>query len=155
MTHLLNLLAAIALLVWGTQLVRTGILRVLGANLGSGALAVLTTLSAKVETRQVPLGNLVFKSLGIVIVAPLVGWWLSQAEPLLGSKASLVVVFHLCFNLLVALLFIGLTQVVARWVEYWLPRPAKTTVAGRQRHLDASALATPSLAKARRRIRSC
>ena len=33
MTHLLNLLAAIALLVWGTQLVRTGILRVLGANL--------------------------------------------------------------------------------------------------------------------------
>ena len=119
---------------------------VLGANLGSGALAVLTTLSAKVETRQVPLGNLVFKSLGIVIAAPLVGWWLSQAEPLLGSKASLVVVFHLCFNLLVALLFIGLTQVVARWVEYWLPRPAKTTVAGRQRHLDASALATPSLA---------
>ena len=33
MTHLLNLLAAIALLVWGTHLVRTGILRVLGSNL--------------------------------------------------------------------------------------------------------------------------
>ena len=35
MTHLLNLFAAIALLVWGTQLVRTGILRVFGANLRS------------------------------------------------------------------------------------------------------------------------
>ena len=33
MKHLLNLLAAIALLVWGTQLVRTGVLRVFGANL--------------------------------------------------------------------------------------------------------------------------
>ena len=33
MTHLLNLLAAIALLVWGTHLVRAGILRVLGARL--------------------------------------------------------------------------------------------------------------------------
>jgi Na/Pi-cotransporter len=33
MKHLLNLLAAIALLVWGTHLVRTGILRVFGANL--------------------------------------------------------------------------------------------------------------------------
>src|SRR5450756_1162740 len=33
MTHLLNLLAAIALLVWGTLLVRTDILRVLGASL--------------------------------------------------------------------------------------------------------------------------
>ena len=33
MTHLLNLLAAIALLVWGTHLVRKDTLRVLGANL--------------------------------------------------------------------------------------------------------------------------
>jgi hypothetical protein len=33
LTHLLNLLAAIALLVWGTHLVRTGALRVAGANL--------------------------------------------------------------------------------------------------------------------------
>lgn len=33
MTHLLNLLAAIALLVWGTHLVRTGILRVAAASL--------------------------------------------------------------------------------------------------------------------------
>ena len=33
LTHLLNLLAAIALLVWGTHMVRTGILRVFGASL--------------------------------------------------------------------------------------------------------------------------
>ncbi len=35
MTHLLNLLAAIALLVWGTHIVRTGMLRVFGENLRS------------------------------------------------------------------------------------------------------------------------
>ena len=33
MTALLNLLAAIALLVWGTHIVRTGMLRVFGENL--------------------------------------------------------------------------------------------------------------------------
>ena len=33
MKHLLNLLAAIALLVWGTHMARTGILRVFGASL--------------------------------------------------------------------------------------------------------------------------
>ena len=33
MKHLLNLLAAIALLVWGSHMVRTGVLRVFGANL--------------------------------------------------------------------------------------------------------------------------
>jgi phosphate:Na+ symporter len=32
MVHLLNLLAAVALLVWGTQIVRTGILRVFGGT---------------------------------------------------------------------------------------------------------------------------
>ena len=119
---------------------------VLGANLGSGLLAVLTTLRANVETRQVPLGNLVFKLLGIAIAAPFVNLWLQHARPLLGDAATVVVLFHLSFNLLAGLLFIGLTQVVARWTEYWLPKPQRSTVAGRQRHLDASALATPSLA---------
>ena len=33
MKHLLDLLAAIALLVWGTHLVRNGVLRVFGSNL--------------------------------------------------------------------------------------------------------------------------
>ena len=33
MEHLLNLLAAIALLVWATYIVRTGVLRLFGANL--------------------------------------------------------------------------------------------------------------------------
>ena len=119
---------------------------VLGANLGSGLLAMLTTLSANVETRHVPLGNLVFKVLGIAIAAPLVGLWLQQVRPLLGDVATVVVLFHLAFNLMVGLLFIGLTPVVARGAEYWLPKPKENTAAGRQRHLDASALATPSLA---------
>ena len=119
---------------------------VLGANLGSGLLAVLTTLGANVETRQVPVGNLVFKLLGVALAAPFVNLWLQHIQPVLGDVATGVVLFHLCFNLIVGMLFIGLTQVVARWSEYWLPQPQKDTVAGRQRHLDPSALATPSVA---------
>ncbi|MBC7917488.1 MAG: Na/Pi cotransporter family protein, partial [Rhodoferax sp.] len=77
---------------------------VLGANLGSGVLAVLTTLSANMETRQVPLGNLVFKLLGIAIAAPLLNLWLQHAHPLLGDVATVVVLFHLSFNLMAGLL---------------------------------------------------
>jgi phosphate:Na+ symporter len=119
---------------------------VLGANLGSGLLAVLTTLSANIETRQVPLGNLIFKVLGIAIATPFVGLWLRYLGPVMGDTATLVVMFHLTFNLVVGILFIGITPVVANWVERMLPVPVKTTVAGRQRHLDPSALATPTLA---------
>jgi phosphate:Na+ symporter len=44
--------------------VAVGLGLVVGANLGSGLLAVITTMRSSVETRQVPLGNLLFKMAG-------------------------------------------------------------------------------------------
>jgi phosphate:Na+ symporter len=119
---------------------------VLGANLGSGLLAVITTAKSAVEVRQVPLGNLFFKIVGLVLATPLLGLWEQHTRPSLGEPAMVVVLFHLAFNVAVAVLCIGATQFVARAVEKWLPRPAKSGVAGRPDHLDPSALATPSLA---------
>ena len=119
---------------------------VLGANLGSGLLAVLTTLRAPVEVRQVPLGNLGFKLLGIGIAAPLIGLWLRYAGAYLGQPQAVVVMFHFAFNVMVSVVFIGLTQVIARGVERLLPQLDAAAAGTRPRHLDASALATPSLA---------
>lgn len=119
---------------------------VLGANLGSGLLAVLTTSKSSIEVRQVPVGNLVFKAIGVIVLAPLSAPWLRHVRPYVQEPATVVVLTHLAFNVLVALLFIGVTQIIARWVELWLPKPDKTLVAGRPHHLDPSALATPSLA---------
>ena len=145
--------SSLALVLLTATLASTGVVPidvalglVLGANLGSGLLAVLTTLSANVETRQVPIGNLVFKLIGLALVAPFISVWLDNVRPWVSEVAALVVLFHLTFNVVVGLLFIGLTQVVARRVEKWLPKLEKSTVAGRQRHLDLSALETPSLA---------
>ena len=119
---------------------------VLGANLGSGLLAVLTTLGEPIEARQVPLGNLMFKTLGVALMVPLMGLWLGHVPQALNDVAAVVVLFHLVFNTLVCVIFIGLTGVVARWVGYWLPKPVSTNLNGRQRHLDPSALTTPSVA---------
>jgi phosphate:Na+ symporter len=120
---------------------------VLGANLGSGLLAVLTTARSAIDVRQVPLGNFLFKLLGVAAAAPFVGLWLRHVRPFLGDTATTVVLFHLMFNVLVGLVFIALTQVVARWVEKLLPRPVKGAAAGgRPHHLDPTALSTPSLA---------
>ncbi len=119
---------------------------VLGANLGSGILAVLTTLRSPIEVRQVPLGNLGFKLLGVTLAAPLVALWLRYVRPYLGDAQTVVVFFHLAFNMLVGVVFIGLTQVMARWVAHLLPKPDDAAIGGRPQHLDASALATPSLA---------
>ncbi|MCM2342141.1 Na/Pi cotransporter family protein [Rhodoferax sp.] len=121
---------------------------VLGANLGSGLLAVLTTLRSPIEERQVPLGNLVFKLLGVALLAPLSGLWLRHVQPVVTDAAMGVVLFHLLFNVLVAAVFIGLTPMVARWVVFLLPKTPDNQLNGRQQHLDLSALATPSVALA-------
>lgn len=119
---------------------------VLGANLGSGLLAVLTTARAQIEVRQVPLGNLLFKVLGIMMFAPFMGHWIQYVRPHLGESATAIVLFHLTFNVLVGLVFIAWTQVIARWTEKILPFSIKNTSNTRHFHLDASALATPFLA---------
>lgn len=120
---------------------------VLGANLGSGVLAVLTTMKANVQTRQVPLGNLFFKIIGVVIMTPLTGLWLQHVRPYVPETAALVVLFHLAFNVVVGIVCIGLTGTVARTVQRLLPTEKNQAAAGtRPQHLDPSALATPSLA---------
>jgi phosphate:Na+ symporter len=119
---------------------------VLGANLGSGLLAVLATAKSNIPTRQVPLGNLVFKAAGVLVAAPFTGLWLVHARPWLTDPAALVVGYHLAFNLALALLFIGLTGPVARLVQRAIPASDTAPGASRPHHLDPSALATPSLA---------
>ncbi|MFN7856045.1 MAG: Na/Pi cotransporter family protein [Acidovorax sp.] len=120
---------------------------VIGANLGSGILAVLTTLNASTLARQVPMGNLIFKIIGVVIMAPLVGLWLQHAPAHAPDAATQVVLFHLAFNIVVGLACIALTGTVARVAERLMPVQDQQDAASlRPRHLDPSALATPSLA---------
>jgi phosphate:Na+ symporter len=118
---------------------------VLGANLGSGILGVMTTARSVVEVRHVPMGNLVFKAVGVLVAIPLIGLWIRWLRPYFGTDASAVVLFHLSFNIVMAFLFIAFVHPVARLVMAWLPKPERPTN-GRPHHLDPSALATPSLA---------
>lgn len=119
---------------------------ILGANLGSGLLAVITTAKSAVQVRHVPLGNLVFKACGVVLAAPLVTMGVGRLEGLQGSTATVVLMCHCVFNLLVALVFMGLTGYVATLVARWLPQAPAQPMSERKTHLDVSALTTPSLA---------
>ena len=118
---------------------------VLGANLGSGLVAVLTTAKAATEVRQVTVGNMVFKVLGVLLVAPFIGLWLQYVQPHMPGTAQGVVLFHLGYNVIISIGFIGFTQWVARWVARLLPQPTGPQNQ-RPHHLDPSALSTPSLA---------
>ncbi len=119
---------------------------VLGANLGSGALAMLSTMHGQSEARRVTLGNFLFKLAGCVLAIPLINRVLPLDEGLGIAAEQQVVYFHLAFNVAMAVLFLGLTNAAARIAERMLPTPPTTENGTRPRFLDASALDTPTLA---------
>jgi phosphate:Na+ symporter len=119
---------------------------VVGANLGSGLLALLATSGSPPQVRRLPLGNLIFKAAGALLVIP----FLPEVNSLLRQSGlqvhEQVVLFHLAFNLALALVLIAATGLVGRLVDRVLPTGPKYADSTRPRHLDPSALATPSLA---------
>lgn len=119
---------------------------VLGANVGSGVLAMLVTSRGKPELRRLPLGNFIFKVVGALVVIPFLPQLHRELQQFTGELHQQVVLFHLVFNAMLAVLFIGFTGPMAKLVERLLPTPAPGTQGDRPRHLDPVALATPSLA---------
>jgi phosphate:Na+ symporter len=119
---------------------------VLGANLGSGVLAMMNTLNSSPEARRVTLGNFLFKLIGCLAVAP----FLEQIETLLASldpSANRIVVhFHLLFNVAIAVVFVSFTEQIARLSERLLPHKPDVEDPSRPRYLDPSVLSTPALA---------
>jgi phosphate:Na+ symporter len=119
---------------------------VLGANIGSGVLGMLATANASPQVRRLPLGNLVFKTLGALLFIaflPQVHVLLQQLVPTVHQQ---VVLFHFGFNIVLAIVFIGCTGLVGRTVDRWLREPSPSADILRPRHLDPLALNMPSLA---------
>jgi phosphate:Na+ symporter len=122
---------------------------VLGANLGSGLLAVLVTARSEGSGRSVALGNLLFKLVGCVIFVIALPY-VHQLIAMVDTDARRQVVhFHVLFNITIAVLFIGITGRVAQLVEKIFP-PVENVAAraAEPRHLDPAALTTPALALA-------
>ncbi|MBC7955313.1 MAG: Na/Pi cotransporter family protein [Cytophagales bacterium] len=119
---------------------------VLGANLGSGILAMIATGNAAPQVRRLPLGNLIFKIIGALLAIPLMPQIHVVLQQLVPAVHEQVVIFHLAFNVALALTFISFTGLVGRTVDRWLVEPAAGSGSTRPRHLDPVALATPSLA---------
>jgi phosphate:Na+ symporter len=119
---------------------------VLGANLGSGLLAMANTMAAAPEARRVSLGNLLFRLIGCVIVIPL----LPYIDTLDGrfdiEDGAFVVYFHLAFNVALAAGFLFLTEPIARLAERLMPSRPDEVDPSKPRFLDPSALTTPALA---------
>ncbi|MFZ6046219.1 Na/Pi cotransporter family protein [Pseudomonas sp. CR3202] len=121
----------------GTDLVAlpTALALVLGANLG-GALPALGVARTPVA-RRLPLGNLLVRLLGCLLVLPLL---LPLAKLAAPFGAAAVVYFHTAFNLVLALLVIGFTGPLAALLVRLLPDEPEPDDPGMPQYLDEAGL---------------
>ena len=121
---------------------------VLGANLGSGLLALAVNARSSGGGRRVAFGNLLFKVAGCLVFANILPWVQHFIAHFDADTRRQVLHFHVLFNVALSAAFIGLTDLTARLVERWVPATDERHAQAEPRFLDAAALGTPALALA-------
>ncbi|MDO5531306.1 Na/Pi cotransporter family protein [Sutterella sp.] len=96
---------------------------VLGANLGSALLAVITTTGSSRMARKAPLGNCLFRSVGFVLgvcallaIPPLSRFFID-----FGNGSDAVILFHLLYNAIVGVIGLFFVGPAARFIDRKLP----------------------------------
>src|SRR6516162_5245019 len=119
---------------------------VLVANLG-GTLPPLFEAGSG-TARRLPLGNLLVRGAGCVVVLPLLAVIARLLPHFESAPARLVVDFHAAFNLALAVLFLPFTDRLAALLIRLVPDPPKPADPGKPIHLEPGALDTASVALA-------
>lgn len=140
------ILLVIALVTHGVIALPLAFALVLGANLGGGVTPLLGTLGTEPEARRVPLGNLVFRTLGVVAMVPALPYvtpYLALIEP---EGWRQIANFHTAFNVALAIVFLPLVGPAARLCSRMLPDRPVPDDAGKPRYLDPAAQESPAVA---------
>jgi phosphate:Na+ symporter len=122
---------------------------ILGANLGSAINPLVEgSRGDNPASRRLPLGNLLNRLVGCVLVFPFlhpIAEALARLEP---NSSRMAADFHTAFNVALALVFILPLDSLAALLTRLLPERVKLSDPATPLYLDESALATPSVALA-------
>jgi len=121
---------------------------VIGANLGSGLLAMINASTANAAGKRVALGSLLFKLIGSLAVLPFIDHLALWLDKMPVNDEELVIFFHVFYNLLRCILMVPFADAMARLCRHMIDDDAETDATLKPKHLDRSALDTPALALA-------
>ncbi|KAB8310151.1 Na/Pi cotransporter family protein [Erwinia endophytica] len=121
---------------------------VIGANLGSGLLAMLNNSASNAAGKRVALGSLLFKFIGSLIVLPFINSLPNLLHKLPVNDEDLVIFFHVFYNLIRCLIMVPFAGTMAQVCERLIRDEPETDQRLKPRYLDPSALDTPALALA-------
>ncbi|WP_022728187.1 Na/Pi cotransporter family protein [Fodinicurvata sediminis] len=152
LTWLSHSSAAIVLLIMSMSGVFPGTLGlalVLGANVGSGLVMIGLTAQGDATTKRLPIGNLLFRLSGALIVLPFLEPISAGLGMLEDNPARELANFHTLFNIALALAFVPLIGPMARFLEKAVPEEKSLSEERVEpRFLDESVIDQPSMALA-------
>jgi phosphate:Na+ symporter len=120
---------------------------VLGANLGSAVNPVLEGVRRDdLTSYRLPAGNLLNRLVGVVLFLPFLPMIADALQRLEPNMVKMTAAFHIAFNVALAVGFIGLLDPLAALLVKVFPARKAAADPFAPRHLDPSALETPSLA---------
>ena len=119
---------------------------VLGANIGGAIPPFIATLGDNRAARQPPLGNLLFRICGVVVLLPFIGVIANQLSPLEVDNARQIANFHMFFNIALALIFFPLIGRMVALTERLIAEDDTTIEQMVARDLDRGAFETPLVA---------
>ncbi|MFP3408770.1 Na/Pi cotransporter family protein, partial [Pseudomonas sp. SIMBA_065] len=87
---------------------------VIGANLGSGLLAMINASGSNAAGKRVALGSLLFKLIGCVFILPFVDIVAEWLDKLPVNDEELVIFFHVFYNLIRCVAMVPFADLMAR-----------------------------------------
>lgn len=125
---------------------------VLGANVGAAAAPLSAHWGAPMETKRIPIGNMVMRGAAAALLIPAAGPIADLAASFGLTGGRLAVDVHLAFNVLLAIAFLPLVGPLARALERWFPGSPAADGPAKPKYLDTAPgdSASEALATARR-----
>jgi phosphate:Na+ symporter len=122
---------------------------VLGANLGSAINPVLEGGHRdQPSSYRLPVGNLLNRLIGVALFAPFLEPIAQALRAVQPDMAKMIAEFHVAFNVVLAVAFIGLLDPLSWFLKRIFPTRMPSADPSAPRYLDEALLETPSLALA-------
>lgn len=123
-----------------------GLAMVLGANLGGVMAPLIATMKDSPEATRVPVGNLLMRLIGVVIILPLLSPVETIIKGLGDDPARMIVNMHMAFNMMLAIMFLPVTGTIAHLTLRLIPDRPDADDPGKARYLDEKQLDIPAIA---------
>jgi phosphate:Na+ symporter len=119
---------------------------VLGANIGTCAIALAASMRSTSDARRVAVAHIAFKVLGVALVFPFIQPLTAFVADTAGDPARQIANAHTLFNVAISALFLPFAPLAARAIAALVPEQERGDNPFKTRYLDDRYLDQPSLA---------